>query len=67
MTHTKEQEAFNVIKRTIDLALQSGVIKSIEDSKLVFDSLGTLYSMIEEKSKSETKVEAVHDIGNAKS
>lgn len=64
MTHTKEQEAFNVIKRTIDLALQSGVIKSIEDSKLVFDSLGTLYSMIEEKSKAETKVEGVHELNS---
>lgn len=56
MTHTKEQEAFNVIKRTIDLALQSGVIKSIEDSKLVFDSLAIIFESIEEK-KNDIKVE----------
>lgn len=40
------QEAFNIIKRTIDLSLQSGVIKSIEDSKIVFDSLDALYKAI---------------------
>lgn len=61
------QEAFNVIKRTIDLALQSGAIKTIEESKIVFDSLNTLYSIIEEKSKPEAKAEGVHDISNAKS
>ena len=55
----KEQEAFNVIKRTIDLALQSGVIKSIEDSKLVFDSLDTLYKSI--SPSEELKMKKVED------
>jgi hypothetical protein len=59
MTHTKEQEAFNIIKKTIDLALQSGVIKTIEDSKLVFDSLDTLYKSI--TPTEEPKLKKVED------
>ena len=68
-----QQEAFNTIKRVTDLALQNGVIKTIEESKVVFDSLNTLYQGIEqlekeievakqkqvEKQKEESKV---HDI-----
>lgn len=53
-----QQEAFNTIKRVVDLALQNGVIKTIEESKIVFDSLDTLYQGIqqEEKSKELAKV-----------
>jgi hypothetical protein len=53
-----QQEAFNTIKRVTDLALQNGVIKTIEESKVVFDSLDTLYQGIqkEEKSKELAKV-----------
>jgi hypothetical protein len=48
-----QQEAFNTIKKVIDLALQNGVIKSIEESKVVFDSVETLYKGIEQQEKSK--------------
>jgi hypothetical protein len=48
-----QQEAFNTIKKVVDLALQNGVIKSIEESKIVFDSLETIYKGIEEQEKSK--------------
>jgi hypothetical protein len=41
-----QQEAFNTIKKVVDLALQNGVIKSIEESKIVFDSLSSIYDLI---------------------
>lgn len=46
-----QQEAFNTIKKVVDLSLQNGVIKSIEESKIVFDSLETLYKGIEQQEK----------------
>jgi len=59
-----QKEAFNTIKKVIDLALQSGVIKSIEESKVVFDSVETIFKGIQEQEKSkqlekenETKVD----------
>ena len=48
-----QQESFNTIKRVVDLALQNGVIKTIEESKIVFDSLDTLYQSIQEEEKSK--------------
>jgi hypothetical protein len=48
-----QQEAFNTIKKVIDLALQSGVIKSIEESKVVFDSVETIFKGIQEQEKSK--------------
>lgn len=63
MTHTKEQEAFNTIKRVVDLSLQNGVIKTIEESKIVFDSLAILFESIEEKKPTKD----VHDISVSKS
>jgi len=53
MTQMTQQEAFNTIKKVVDLALQSGVIKTIEESKIVFDSLNTIYKAIEEQEKSK--------------
>jgi hypothetical protein len=41
-----QQEAFNTIKKVVDLALQNGVIKTIEESKIVFDSLNSIYELI---------------------
>jgi hypothetical protein len=49
-----KQEAFNTIKRVVDLALQNGVIKSIEESKIVFDSLSIIFESIEEKKDATT-------------
>lgn len=58
-----QQEAFNTIKKVVDLSLQNGVIKTIEESKIVFDSVQTIYVGIQENeknkelsNKSETKV-----------
>ena len=51
MTQITQQEAFNTIKKVVDLSLQNGVIKSIEESKIVFDSLETLYKGIEQQEK----------------
>tara|TARA_R110000868_G_scaffold101361_4_gene279092 strand:+ start:6457 stop:6660 length:204 start_codon:yes stop_codon:yes gene_type:complete len=51
MTQMTQQEAFNTIKKVVDLSLQNGVIKSIEESKIVFDSLETLYKGIEQQEK----------------
>ena len=48
-----QQEAFNTIKKVIDLALQNGVIKSIEESKIVFDSVETIYKGIEQQEKNK--------------
>jgi hypothetical protein len=48
-----QQEAFNTIKRVTDLALQNGVIKTIEESKVVFDSLDNLYKGIDELEKTK--------------
>ena len=53
MTQMTQQEAFNTIKKVVDLSLQNGVIKSIEESKIVFDSLDTIYKAIEEQEKSK--------------
>jgi|688.fasta_scaffold2073478_1 hypothetical protein len=44
-----QQEAFNTIKRVVDLSLQNGVIKTIEESKIVFDSLAIIFESIEKK------------------
>jgi hypothetical protein len=46
MTQMTQQEAFNTIKKVVDLSLQNGVIKSIEESKIVFDSLNCIYELI---------------------
>jgi len=46
-----QQEAFNTIKRVVDLALQNGVIKTIEESKVVFDSLDSIFQGIDELEK----------------
>ena len=54
-----QQEAFNTIKRVVDLALQNGVIKTIEESKVVFDSLDTLYKSI---STEESKLKKVNEV-----
>ena len=56
-----QQEAFNTIKKVVDLALQSGVIKTIEESKIVFDSVETIFKGIQENykeltTKTETKI-----------
>ena len=51
-----QQEAFNTIKKVIDLALQSGVIKTIEESKVVFDSVETIYKGIQEQEKSKEAI-----------
>ena len=51
-----QQEAFNTIKKVVDLALQNGVIKSIEESKVVFDSLEILYKGILQQEKSKEVV-----------
>lgn len=56
-----QQEAFNTIKKVIDLALQNGVIKTIEESKIVFDSVETIFKGIQENykeltTKNETKI-----------
>jgi hypothetical protein len=48
-----QQEAFNTIKKVVDLALQNGVIKSIEESKVVFDSVETIFKGIQEQEKSK--------------
>jgi hypothetical protein len=48
-----QQEAFNTIKKVVDLALQNGVIKSIEESKIVFDSVETIYKGIEQQEKNK--------------
>ena len=48
-----QQEAFNTIKKVVDLALQNGVIKTIEESKIVFDSVETIYKGIQEQEKSK--------------
>ena len=46
---SKEAEAFNLIKRAIDLGVQKGNFGSIEETKAVFDSLSTLHNMVEGK------------------
>ena len=46
-----QQESFNTIKRVVDLALQNGVIKTIEESKVVFDSLDSIFQGIDELEK----------------
>lgn len=51
-----QQEAFNTIKKVVDLALQNGVIKSIEESKVVFDSLETIFKGIQEQEKSKEAI-----------
>jgi len=48
-----QQDAFNTIKKVIDLALQNGVIKSIEESKVVFDSVETIFKGIQEQEKNK--------------
>jgi hypothetical protein len=48
-----QQEAFNTIKRVVDLSLQNGVIKTIEESKVVFDSLDNLFRGIDELEKTK--------------
>ena len=48
-----QQEAFNTIKKVVDLALQNGVIKSIEESKVIFDSLETIFKGIQEQEKNK--------------
>jgi hypothetical protein len=48
-----QQESFNTIKRVVDLALQNGVIKTIEESKVVFDSLDNLFRGIDELEKTK--------------
>jgi hypothetical protein len=48
-----QQEAFNTIKKVVDLALQNGVIKSIEESKVVFDSVETIFKGIQENEKNK--------------
>jgi hypothetical protein len=67
-----QQESFNTIKRVVDLALQNGVIKTIEESKVVFDSLDNLYKGIDELEKTKEfvkqkdleaqKINNVHEI-----
>ena len=53
MTQMTQQEAFNTIKKVIDLALQNGVMKTIEESKIVFDSLETIFKVIQEQEKNK--------------
>ena len=53
MTQMTQQDAFNTIKKVIDLALQNGVIKSIEESKVVFDSVETIFKGIQENQKNK--------------
>lgn len=53
MTQMTQQDAFNTIKKVIDLALQNGVIKNIEESKVVFDSLETIFKGIQENEKNK--------------
>jgi hypothetical protein len=57
-----KQEAFSTIKKVVDLALQNGVIKSIEESKIVFDSLDTIYKSISTDEVKLQKVEADEEI-----
>ena len=52
-----QQEAFNTIKKVVDLALQNGVIKSIEESKVIFDSLETIFKGIQEQEKNKELAE----------
>lgn len=47
---TKEAEAFNLIKRAIDLGVQKGNFGTIEETKAVFDSLAVLHEMVNSKS-----------------
>ena len=46
MTQMTQQDAFNTIKKVIDLALQNGLIKSLEDSKVVYDSVSSIYQLV---------------------
>ena len=46
---TKEAEAFNLIKRAIDLGVQKGNFGTIEETKAVFDSLATLHELVQGK------------------
>jgi hypothetical protein len=48
-----KQEAFNTIKKVVDLSLQNGVIKTIEDSKMIHDSLEVFFKDIQEQEKSK--------------
>ena len=48
-----QQEAFNTIKKVVDLALQNGAIKTIEESKIVFDSVETIFKGIQENEKNK--------------
>ena len=41
-----QQDAFNTIKKVIDLAFQNGLIKSLEDSKVVYDSVSSIYQLV---------------------
>lgn len=59
-----QQEAFNTIKKVVDLSLQSGVIKSIEESKIVFDSLQTLFKGLEEQLAKESEKNSLVDTKN---
>ncbi len=41
-----QQDAFNTIKKVIDLSFQNGLIKSLEDSKVVYDSVSSIYQLV---------------------
>ena len=41
-----QQEAFNTIKKVVDLAIQNGLIKSLEDSKIIYDSVSSIYQLV---------------------
>jgi hypothetical protein len=41
-----QQDAFNTIKKVIDLSFQNGLIKTLEDSKVVYDSVSSIYQLV---------------------
>ena len=57
MTQMTQQEAFNTIKKVIDLALQNGLIKSLEDSKVVYDSVSSIYELVTSEMSKPKEVE----------
>lgn len=61
---SKEREAFNLIKRAIDLGVQKGNFGSIEETKAVFDSLSVLHNMVEESLKQQEPQAQVHELSS---
>ena len=57
-----QQDAFNTIKKVIDLSFQNGLIKSLEDSKVVYDSVSSIYQLVLAEMSKPKVVEPTHKV-----